>query len=72
MSTARFGGITPYLHYEDAAASLDWLARVCATLIHVSSVEHDIVNNVVWNYSTLGWQIPTVVPLSGETNSPLV
>jgi uncharacterized glyoxalase superfamily protein PhnB len=28
MSTVRFGGITPYLHYEDAAASLDWLARV--------------------------------------------
>ena len=28
MSTVTFGGITPYLHYEDAAASLDWLARV--------------------------------------------
>jgi uncharacterized glyoxalase superfamily protein PhnB len=24
----KFQGITPYLHYEDAAASLDWLARV--------------------------------------------
>jgi uncharacterized glyoxalase superfamily protein PhnB len=24
----KFGGITPYLHYEDAAAALDWLARV--------------------------------------------
>jgi uncharacterized glyoxalase superfamily protein PhnB len=24
----KFQGITPYLHYEDAAAGLDWLARV--------------------------------------------
>lgn len=24
----KFGGITPYMHYEDAAGSLDWLARV--------------------------------------------
>src|SRR5262249_57350317 len=28
MSAVKFQGITPYLHYEDAAASLDWLARV--------------------------------------------
>ena len=28
MTTAKFGGITPYLHYEDAGAALDWLARV--------------------------------------------
>lgn len=28
MTTVKFGGITPYLHYEDAAAALDWLARV--------------------------------------------
>jgi hypothetical protein len=52
---APIGGIT-----------LDWLVRVCATLIHVSTVEHDVLNNVTWNYSTLGWLIPTVVPLSGE------
>jgi uncharacterized glyoxalase superfamily protein PhnB len=25
---ATFGGLTPYLHYEDAEAALDWLARV--------------------------------------------
>ena len=24
----KFAGLTPYLHYEDAAAMLDWLARV--------------------------------------------
>lgn len=24
----KFEGITPYLHYEDAGAALDWLARV--------------------------------------------
>lgn len=44
----------------------EWLARLCATLIHVSTVEHDILNNVVWDYTTLGWITPTVVPLSGE------
>src|SRR5262249_57590749 len=27
MSAVKFQGITPYLHYEDAAASLAWLAR---------------------------------------------
>jgi hypothetical protein len=42
------------------------LARACATLIHVSTVEHDILNNVVWDYTTLGWVTPTVVPLSGQ------
>lgn len=45
--------------------SLDRLARICATLIHVSTVEHDILNNVVWDYTTLGWVTPTVAPLSG-------
>lgn len=49
----------------DRPAGFRWLARLCATLIHVSAVEHDILNNIVWNYSTLGWIIPTVVPLSG-------
>ena len=44
----------------------DVLGRMCATLIHVSTVEHDILNNVVWDYTTLGWVTPTVVPLSGE------
>ncbi|KHL17815.1 lipoxygenase [Mumia flava] len=44
----------------------DRLGRVCATLIHVSTVEHDILNNVVWDYTTLGWVTPTVVPASGE------
>jgi hypothetical protein len=44
----------------------DVLGRVCSTLIHVSTVEHDILNNVVWDYTTLGWVTPTVVPLSGE------
>jgi hypothetical protein len=26
--------------------TVDWLVRVCATLIHVSTVEHDVLNNV--------------------------
>jgi hypothetical protein len=46
--------------------TFEWLARLCATLIHVSTVEHDILNNVTWNSSTFGWLIPTVVPKSGE------
>jgi len=50
----------------DTPGGFHRLARLCATLIHVSAVEHDILNNVVWNYSTLGWIIPTVAPLSGE------
>jgi arachidonate 15-lipoxygenase len=44
----------------------DWIARICATVIHLSTVEHDFLNNVAWNYSTLGWLVPTVAPLSGE------
>jgi hypothetical protein len=50
----------------DRADLLPWLVRLCATLIHVSAVEHDVLNNIVWNYSTLGWIVPTVVPLSGD------
>jgi arachidonate 15-lipoxygenase len=46
--------------------TLEWLVRACATLIHVSTVEHDILNNVTWDYTTPGWIIPTVVPSSGE------
>lgn len=55
------------LALPDGGITFKWLARVCATLIHVSTVEHDVLNNIVWNYSTLGWIVPTVVPLSGET-----
>ena len=50
----------------DRPVSFRWLARLCATLIHVSTVEHDVLNNIVWNYSTLGWIVPTVAPMSGE------
>ncbi len=46
--------------------TFEWLARACATVIHVSTVEHDIVNNVIWNFSMNGWVIPTVAPRSGE------
>ena len=50
----------------DRTDALPWLVRLCATLIHVSAVEHDVLNNIVWNYSTLGWIVPTVAPLSGQ------
>jgi len=45
--------------------SREWLARLCATLLHLSTMEHDVLNNIVWDYSTAGWLIPTVVPASG-------
>ena len=48
------------------AGMREWLARLCATVIHASTVEHDYLNNVAWDYSTVGWLVPTVVPLSGE------
>ena len=38
------------------------LARLCAAFLHTSSVTHDVVNNAVWDYSTLSYAIPTVVP----------
>ncbi len=43
----------------------EWVARVCATVIHLSTVEHDILNNVAWDYCTFGFVAPTVVPASG-------
>lgn len=42
------------------------LARVCATLLHTSSATHDVVNNAVWDYSTINFVLPTVVPESPE------
>jgi arachidonate 15-lipoxygenase len=42
------------------------LERICAAFIHTSTVTHDQLNNAVWNYSTLNFLIPTVVPESGE------
>jgi hypothetical protein len=44
----------------------EWVARVCATVIHVSTAEHDLLNNVVWDYGTFSYLVPTVVPASGE------
>lgn len=44
----------------------EWVARVCATVIHLSTVEHDILNNVAWDYCTFGFAVPTAVPASGE------
>lgn len=42
------------------------LARLCATYLHTSSATHDVVNNAVWDYSTLSYVVPTVVPSSLE------
>jgi hypothetical protein len=65
--TAELDRLLPHgVTRPDRPVSFRWLARLCATLIHVSTVEHDVLNNVVWNYSTLSWIVPTVAPLSGE------
>ena len=50
----------------DGGLTRDWVARLCATVIHLSVVEHDILNNVVWDYSTFSWVVPTVAPANGE------
>ncbi len=42
------------------------LGRLCATYLHTSSATHDVVNNAVWDYSTLSYVVPTVVPESLE------
>ena len=54
------------VHKPAEGITREWLARLCATLLHHSTMEHDFLNNVVWNYSTLGWIIPTVALESGE------
>jgi hypothetical protein len=64
--TAFDGFITNGLKIPADGMRIDWLTRLCATLIHVSTVEHDYLNNVSWNYSPLGWLVPTVVPEGGE------
>ena len=40
------------------------LGRLCATFLHTSWATHDVVNNAVWDYSTLNYVVPTVVPES--------
>jgi hypothetical protein len=54
------------LERPEGGLTRDWLARLCATVIHVSTVEHDLLNNVVWDYATFGYLVPTVAPASGE------
>jgi len=46
--------------------SKDRLVRLCASFLHTSSATHDVVNNAVWDYSTLNFDIPTQVPENGE------
>ena len=50
----------------DGGITREWLARVCATVIHLSTVEHDLLNNVIWDYGTFGFAVPAVVPANGE------
>lgn len=61
-------GLYDQAAYPTSGQPLDQqsLARICATFLHTSSVTHDVVNNSVWDYSTLNYAIPTVVPASLE------
>lgn len=64
---AELDGLLPGgVSIPSGGPSHEWLARLCALLVHLSSVEHDYQNNVAWNYGTLGWLVPAVVPASGE------
>jgi arachidonate 15-lipoxygenase len=61
------GGLADDTGYiGDGPLDRETLARICSVYIHTSTVTHDMLNNVVWNYSTLNFLIPTVVPESGE------
>lgn len=62
------GGLYDARGYLEAGRPLTrvTLARVCATFLHTSSATHDVVNNAVWDYSTLNYVVPTVVPESLE------
>ncbi len=53
-------------HIGDGPLDAKALERICAAFLHTSTVTHDQLNNVVWNYSTLNFLIPTVVMESGE------
>ncbi|MGA9279151.1 MAG: lipoxygenase family protein [Ilumatobacter sp.] len=61
-------GLDDEATYPCAGRPLDRrsLVRICATFLHTSSATHDVVNNAVWDYSTLNDAIPTVVPESLE------
>ena len=56
------GGIE---HYA-GPLNKDAVKKLCAALIYTSTVTHDNVNNIVWNYTTLHQYIPTVVPEDGS------
>jgi hypothetical protein len=51
---------------RDAPFDRAQLTRICAAFLHTSSVTHDLVNNVVWDYATLNYAFPTQLPESGE------
>lgn len=56
------GGIAGYAPVLDR----ETVKGICASLVHTSTVTHDNVNNVVWNYTTHSQYVPTVVPENGE------
>lgn len=56
------GGIEGYVPILGREA----VKKLCASLIYTSTVTHDNVNNIVWNYTTLTPYIPTMVPDNDE------
>ncbi len=61
------GGLADDTGYiGDGPLDRETLERICAVYLHTSTATHDQLNNVVWNYSTLNFMIPTVVTESGD------
>jgi hypothetical protein len=56
------GGLGGYAPVLDREA----VKKICASLIYTSTVTHDNVNNIVWNYTTLSQYIPTIVSENGD------
>ncbi len=40
--------------------------KLCALFIFASTVDHDLQNNVLWDYAPLSQHIPTIVPADGS------
>lgn len=56
------GGLEAYVPVLTREA----VKKICASLIYTSTVTHDNVNNIVWNYTTLSQYVPTIVPENGD------
>lgn len=47
-------------------ADREGVRKLCALFFFASTVDHDLQNNVLWNYAPLSHHIPTIVPADGS------